>query len=69
MKKNNPPKKLRLLKKTIAHLNDEQMFLARGGEIFTKVYCTKIPTDDTFDCPTNACGDSNNFSEFIEICS
>jgi hypothetical protein len=31
MKTQNPPKKLKLIKTTIAHLNDEQMNLACGG--------------------------------------
>jgi natural product precursor len=52
MKKNNPLKKLRLLKKTIAHLNDEQMDAARGGDPMTRFGCVNSLSVVTFDCPT-----------------
>jgi len=55
MKKNNPPKKLRLLKKTIAHLSDEQMYAAHGGDTATVVFCTHTNSASTFDCTTVNC--------------
>ena len=56
MKKNNPLKKLQLVKKTIAHLNEEQMYAARGGETWTFVFCTETKSVVTYDCPTvNLC--------------
>ena len=67
MKKNNPLKKLRLFKKTIAHLNNEQMFYARGGDIYTKKLCSETTTIDTVDCPTNGCTDSNK--DYTQDCS
>ena len=54
MKTNNPPKKLRLLKKTIAHLNHEQMLSAHGGDLLTRLFCSKY----TDGCQTNDCGNS-----------
>lgn len=39
MKKNNLPKKLSVIKKTIAHLNSEQMSQARTGGPYTRVTC------------------------------
>ena len=60
MKKNNPPKKLRLLKKTIAHLNDDQMLTAHGGSVFTKLLCSDPLTGPgTNDCRTIGCKDSD----------
>lgn len=67
MKKNNPPKKLTLFKKTIAHLNNEQMFLARGGEIYTKKLCSDTGANDTFNCPTKGYTDSNK--DYTKVCS
>ena len=40
MKKNNPPKKLTLVKKTIAHLSNEQLKTARGGDPTSMWACT-----------------------------
>jgi len=60
MKKNNPPKKLRLLKKTIAHLNDDQMLTAHGGSVWTKLLCSDPLTGIiTFGCDTVGCKDSD----------
>ncbi|MFC2140947.1 class I lanthipeptide [Acidobacteriota bacterium] len=60
MKKNNPPKKLRLIKNTIAHLNNEQMFAAHGGDTVSKLFCTDTKTN-TIDCSMELCsGDSVN---------
>jgi hypothetical protein len=60
MKKNNPPKKLWLFKKTIAHLNIEQMLTARGGNGVTKLLCSDPETGtDTDHCPTIGCKDSD----------
>ncbi len=60
MKKNNPPKKLWLFKKTIAHLNHEQMLTARGGSIWTKLLCSDPLTGIiTFGCDTDGCKDSD----------
>jgi hypothetical protein len=67
MKKNNPLKKLRFFKKTIAHLNNEQMTLARGGDVYTKKLCSDTTTNDTFDCLTNGCTDSHN--DYTQICA
>jgi hypothetical protein len=58
MKSKKSPKRLILVKKTIAHLNDEQMIGARGGvDISTKtvwetvVICTnKADSDETGNC-------------------
>lgn len=50
MKKNNPLKKLRLVKKTIAHLNKEQMYAVHGGDTMTRIFCTTTFTGDTVDC-------------------
>jgi hypothetical protein len=68
MKKNNPPKKLRLFKKTIAHLNNEQMHAAHGGEIVTRLFCSDTGTGDTLGCPTTGCGDSHTDPKLTEIC-
>lgn len=51
MIKKNSPLKLVLIKQTIAHLNDEQMNSAHGGQEYT----TKV----TFTCPVPVEGDSN----------
>lgn len=68
MKKNNPPKKLRLLKKTIAHLNDEQMLTSRGGDILTKLLCiAPEPGIDTLNCHTIGCKDSD--TKPTQICA
>lgn len=40
MKHKNPLRKLTLLKKNIAHLNNEQMHAAHGGEVYRKVFCS-----------------------------
>jgi hypothetical protein len=58
MKSKKSPKRLILVKKTIAHLNDEQMIGARGGaDISTKtvfesvVVCTnKANNEETGNC-------------------
>ena len=49
MKTQNPPKKLNLIKRTIAHLSDEQMTNALGGE---KTYTFRVCTNKaaTGDC-------------------
>lgn len=61
MKKNNPLKKLRLIKNTIAHLNNEQMFAAHGGDTTSRVFCTESKTNTIYDCSTDVCsGDSVN---------
>ena len=67
MKKNNPLKKLRLFKKTIAHLNNEQMHAAHGGATLTEVFCTpETSTKDTLSvCETNDCSDSHKDSTRI----
>ena len=57
MKKNNPLKKLKLFKKTIAHLNFEQMYAVHGGDVVTRLYCSDTGTDDTKDCETKSCKD------------
>ena len=67
MKKNNPLKKLRFFKKTIAHLNNEQMYLARGGDVYTKKLCSDTDTTDTFDCLTNGCTDSDK--DYTDVCA
>lgn len=59
MKKNNPLKKLRFIKSTIAHLNNEQMFAAHGGDTNTKIFCTDTTTKTTNECSIELCtGDS-----------
>jgi hypothetical protein len=45
MKKNNPLKKLKILKKTIAHLHYEQLKVARGGTPLTMWACTDTVKD------------------------
>jgi hypothetical protein len=55
MNKNNPPKKLRLFKKTIAHLNLEQMYAARGGDHLTQRFCGETDSFTEFDCDTAGC--------------
>jgi hypothetical protein len=68
MKKNNPPKKLWLFKRTIAHLNNEQMLTARGGEGFTKLLCSDPLTGtETENCHTIGCKDSDTKS--TKICA
>jgi hypothetical protein len=61
MKKNNPLKKLRLIKKTIAHLNNEQMYAAHGGGTITQRLCTTTFTEGTQDCETEICTNSVTF--------
>lgn len=58
MKKNNPLKKLRFLKKTIAHLDHEQMLSARGGETYTNLFCTQTNSVVTYNCLTADCDTS-----------
>ena len=68
MKKNNPPKKLWLFKKTIAHLNHEQMLSARCGEGLTKLLCSDPLTGpNTNDCRTIGCKDSD--TKPTQICA
>jgi len=54
MKNQNPPKKLSLLKKTVAHLDLEQMDTAKGGIQITLRACTStyINLTTTVDCET-----------------
>ena len=52
MKKNNPLKKLRLVKKTIAHISYEQMTSARGGDPITRIHCYDTNAAETIDCTT-----------------
>ena len=58
MKTKNPPKKLKLIKTTLAHLNHEQMHSAHGGNTTigttTKSYLIMC-TDSGIDDYTNAC--------------
>ena len=57
MKTKNPPKKLKLIKATLVHLNHGQMNSAQGGNTTTDprtsfiILCTdSIMPDYTFDC-------------------
>lgn len=68
MKKNNPPKKLRFFKKTIAHLNHEQMYAARGGDTWTKRLCTETGTDTNLDCDTANCKNNTFDCQPTQIC-
>jgi hypothetical protein len=66
MKENNPPKKLRFLKKTIAHLDNEHLNSARGGDPQTKFGCISKNPRGTVDCPTVNC--ETNFCLFTQDC-
>jgi hypothetical protein len=56
MKKNNPLKKLRFIKNTIAHLNNEQMYAAHGGDTVSRLFCTDTKTNTVNDCSMEQCG-------------
>lgn len=55
MKENNPPKKLKLLKKTIAHLTYEQMDLAHACGTDTRIQCIDNNFMESIDCLTTYC--------------
>ena len=54
MKNQNPPKKLTLIKKTIAHLDVEQLKVAKGGDLNTLKLCNPTVTNlvVSADCDT-----------------
>jgi hypothetical protein len=55
MKENNPHKMLNLQKKTIAHLNYEQMYAIYGGNTWTEKFCIHTNFEVTLDCPRINC--------------
>ena len=62
MKNNNPPKKLRFFKKTIAHRNNEQMYAARGEDIYRKGFCSDTSTESKINYPKKEKKSINNFT-------